>query len=406
MSHHVHRIGYHFRAQIVEEACAELGYTIRRGRFVKEADLQAQHEQNRMAQILARHGVQMNQQMERETPTQVRAAIKELFPRIPEEDLEQIVQHAWEKDSRRVGTNATLDLPRRVQLAVIARIRHTYTDYDFLLKAFEWKEARRITEPGCLQKLIEWRGEHDDENDNELEEIVRETIVIDDDDVDDTVNGSEADDEDSAAELGDTSDGSIEFTHELAADEDLGAESVDETSKNFATRPQQWQRRVEAQNNIARQKIGAARQQLRNGPPPQAPYGRLQDRADHALTGNRNAPPLHLRAIERREAPDAVRSAAQVFCMVRAALRIMVERLACPLPFSANIAYIRRKRHDLYHINSPLSRRTPRMMYDFRRRMSRRQHSHLHITLTLHQPWLCTIARSSLSSRVNAQQRC
>ena len=209
---------------------------------------------------MARHGLKpiVDQTAMQESPAQVRGAIKELFPRIPDEDLEDIVTRAWQEGSHRVGTNAMLELPRRVQLATIARIRHTYTDYDQLLRAFGWAQARQDSEQDCLQKLIEWRGENDNEDDNELEEIVRETIVIDDDE-EGIEYGSEADDEDSDAEISDASDASIEVLHELAPEDDLGAESSFENSR---------QHRVDRRNDDVRQRIGAVRQQMRNGFPP------------------------------------------------------------------------------------------------------------------------------------------
>lgn len=264
VSHHIHRVGYHFRAEVVESACQELGYVLARQGFVKESQLEEQREQSKMARALAKFGLHFD--VEKETDLQVRAAVKELFPRMPEMDLTQVLRHAWEKGADRVGTNMEMDLPRRVQLAVLARIRHTYTDYDRLLRAFEWKDARALVEPVCLKKLIEWRGEVDDGNDDELEEIVRETIVIDDDD-DDIL--SEADDEGSTElDDGNVSDTSIEISHNPVALEDIGAESHDESSRRFLQKyrppPQaaHSQRRLEDVN----QKIDATRQQLRNGP--------------------------------------------------------------------------------------------------------------------------------------------
>lgn len=269
VSHHIHRIGYHFRSDVVDDACQELGYIYLNKRFVKEADLRMQNENSRLARSMAKHGIVWDQSLPQENNEQVRTAIKELFPRIPEDDLKAILKHAWEEGTNRVGTNSSIELPRRVQLATIARIRHEYTDYDRLLRAFEWKEARALVEPTCLKKLIEWRGENEDDNDNELEEIVRETIVIDDDDdVGPRRHGSEADDEDSAADTdqGYASDTSLEISHKPAAVEDLCAESHDERSRRFLDRHQPRLRNVQQRYIDVRQKIGLARQQLRNAP--------------------------------------------------------------------------------------------------------------------------------------------
>lgn len=266
VSHHIHRVGYHFRAEVVEEACQALGYVVTRKGFVKETQLEEQREQSKMAQALAKFGLHYD--VEKETDLQVMAAVKELFPKMPERDLTQVLHHAWEKGADRIGTNMEIDLPRRVQLAVLARIRHEYTDYDRLLRAFEWKDARALVEPVCLKKLIEWRGEVDDgSNDDELEEIVRETIVIDDDD--DVL--SEADDEGSTElEDGNVSDTSIEISHKPVALDDIGAESHDENSRMFMQkyRPMPRTHRYYQQRDTeVQQKIDAARQSMRNAPP-------------------------------------------------------------------------------------------------------------------------------------------
>lgn len=281
VSFHIHRIGYHFKSEVLEEACTELGYIYHRDRFVKETDLLQQHRDNALAQTLAKYGLRHNPLKDaqganaRESPEVVAAAIKELFPRIQDADLDMIVKHAWAEGSDRVGTNAELGLPRRVQLAVIARIRHTYTDYDTLLRVFDWSDARILVEPDCLKKLIEWRGETEDDDDNVFEEIVRETIVIDDEEEEDGVRrrGSEADDEDSARELepGGASETELEITHHEVTDIDVGAESVDERTRRYiGVPPVRRSQKLQERSNIARQKIGAARQRLRNGEPPKA----------------------------------------------------------------------------------------------------------------------------------------
>ncbi|KAI6887295.1 hypothetical protein KC360_g1695 [Hortaea werneckii] len=256
ISHHIHRVGYHFRAEVVEDACEQLKYTVYDDKYMKESDLPARSQG--LQSTLLKYGIDpaaVNRFDNSESPDKVGAAIKELFPRIPDQDLREIVHHAWEEGTRRVGTNSTLELPRRVQLATTARIRHMYTDYDRLLRAFEWKDARAMIEAECLKKLIEWRGESgDDADDEELEEIVRETIVLDDDDQTVSGNTSEADDD------GDASDASVEITHVT----DFGAESgVDDRTRRWLDRSRPRQKAGRQRAAIAKQKIGAARQQLR-----------------------------------------------------------------------------------------------------------------------------------------------
>lgn len=73
-----------------------------------------------------------------------------------------------------------LPLARRAQLAVVAHIRHVYTNYDKLLRVTSFQEARSAVEEPCLAMLVQWRG--DDENGaTVLEDVFREVIVISDD---------------------------------------------------------------------------------------------------------------------------------------------------------------------------------------------------------------------------------
>lgn len=129
-----------------------------------------------------------------EATKQVETAIRDLFPKIPEADLKSIAQRAFQevrftkfsknlasdklKGSGRVGTAARLTLERRVQLAVLAHIRHVYTNYDEMLKKGTWQDARRHVERSCIDQLVKWRGE-DDSDGHEFEDVFREIIVLD-----------------------------------------------------------------------------------------------------------------------------------------------------------------------------------------------------------------------------------
>lgn len=68
-----------------------------------------------------------------------------------------------------------------MQLAVVAHIRHVYTDYDKMLKTGTWMQARQNVEHVSLAKLKEWRDESGEQS-NEIEDTFREVIVLDDDD--------------------------------------------------------------------------------------------------------------------------------------------------------------------------------------------------------------------------------
>lgn len=110
-------------------------------------------------------------------------------------------------------------MARRVQLAVVAHIRHTYTEYDNILKhkTGTWTEARQQVEHVSLAKLKEWRDETDEAS-NELEDTFREVIVLDDDD-------DSSDDESSSAP--ETREPSMEIVSNRATARDLQPEVVD-----------------------------------------------------------------------------------------------------------------------------------------------------------------------------------
>jgi len=74
-----------------------------------------------------------------------------------------------------------------VQLAVVAHIRHIYTNYDKLLRKGDYVLARAQVEQPTLDKLLTWRRD-DDDDPNAMEGILREVIVIPDDDEEDESN--------------------------------------------------------------------------------------------------------------------------------------------------------------------------------------------------------------------------
>ncbi|KAL2786187.1 hypothetical protein BJX66DRAFT_39290 [Aspergillus keveii] len=170
LSQHVHRIGYHFPSAIVAAVCMDRGlYLTSTGKtvpFYSMGNDTGAAETNSVSQITIN--------------TEARDVLKDLFPNIPDNDLNQIIKTAFQKGQRKVGTAVELPLARRAQLAVVAHIRHIYTNYDRLLKTTSFHEARAAVEQPTLAKLVEWRG--DDENGKTvLEDVFREVIVISDD---------------------------------------------------------------------------------------------------------------------------------------------------------------------------------------------------------------------------------
>ncbi|OLN95366.1 hypothetical protein CCHL11_04745 [Colletotrichum chlorophyti] len=180
LSQQIHRIGHHFRENIVDQALLDLGMD-----SVPEIELVGEGEDQ--VEKIPEDQAEINEQAD--------AALRELFPRIPNTDRQEIINHAFHKGRMFngelvVGLQQNLSLSRRVQLAVLAHIRHNHTRYDELLRETTWNNARRATEQLCLDILVKWRG--DDENGrNQLDEILREVVVLSDDSDDEEDSGEE-----------------------------------------------------------------------------------------------------------------------------------------------------------------------------------------------------------------------
>ncbi|WAO83099.1 DUF2293 domain-containing protein [Fusarium falciforme] len=176
LSHQVHRIGHHIRETIVEEARASLGHILDRTLPPTGGSPEPIPES------------------QEEYDAQVDAALRDLFPRIPNTDRQMIIEHAFRRGTssktEKVGLSADITLARRVQLAVLAHIRHTHTRYDTLLRETTWQNARKVVEALCLDTLVKWRGDEESGRD-QLDEILREVVVISDSEEE---SGEETDD--------------------------------------------------------------------------------------------------------------------------------------------------------------------------------------------------------------------
>ncbi|KAH7320891.1 hypothetical protein B0I35DRAFT_201996 [Stachybotrys elegans] len=170
LSNQVHRIGHQFRQTIIEEARATLKHVSRSNPVATDGKPEPIPES------------------QEEYNEQVDAVIRDLFPRIPHTDRKIIIEHAFQfnrtqnprgSDRDRVGLSADITLARRVQLAVLAHIRHNHTRYDELLKETKWESARKVVESLCLDILVKWRGDEETGRD-QLDEILREVVVISD----------------------------------------------------------------------------------------------------------------------------------------------------------------------------------------------------------------------------------
>ncbi|KAJ4301526.1 hypothetical protein N0V90_003619 [Kalmusia sp. IMI 367209] len=223
ISAHVHRIGHHFPLEIIELACKKFNYRYSESRGLERTrdspEYGPAYVERGIADYEQRQRLQGNLVTDTDDKDHIRGAIREIFPKIPEADLTSIANHAFEEGTNRVGNAKGLSLARRVQLAVVAHIRHTYTEYDNILKhkTGTWTEARQRVEHVSLAKLKEWRDETDEAS-KELEETFREVIVLDDDEDD------SSDDETSASN---TREPSMEIVSNRATARDLQPELVD-----------------------------------------------------------------------------------------------------------------------------------------------------------------------------------
>lgn len=178
---HMNRVGHHIRRTIVEEARAQLGQPL-----------------EYFLETVNGHPEPIPESQE-EINAQADGVIRDLFPRMPNTDRQMIIDHSFRKghQNRTVGLAANITLSRRVQLAVLAHIRHTHTRYDQLLREVGWSNARKAVESVCLDFLVKWRGDEETGRD-QLDEILREIIVIsdsEDSDTDDDGNSDASDDD-------------------------------------------------------------------------------------------------------------------------------------------------------------------------------------------------------------------
>ncbi|OTB05323.1 hypothetical protein M426DRAFT_319873 [Hypoxylon sp. CI-4A] len=166
LEHHMNRVGYHFRQMIVDQARSQLPPTPK----------STKTDQPGKPEPIPEKQAEINAQADK--------VLKDLFPRIPNTDRHEIINHAFRKDGTfrgeaRVGMVKELTLARRVQLAALAHIRHTHTRYDQLLKQSSWGNARKAVEKPCLDIIVKWRGDEETGRD-QLDEILREVIEISD----------------------------------------------------------------------------------------------------------------------------------------------------------------------------------------------------------------------------------
>ncbi|MCJ1310329.1 hypothetical protein MMC25_003992 [Agyrium rufum] len=78
--------------------------------------------------------------------TNARAILALKFPRIPQEDVDRVIKHAFRRGSGRIGRCQVIEEETKVVRAVYAHIRHKHTKYDELLKQTENAHKRSGSE--------------------------------------------------------------------------------------------------------------------------------------------------------------------------------------------------------------------------------------------------------------------
>ncbi|KAF2233313.1 hypothetical protein EV356DRAFT_213825 [Viridothelium virens] len=95
--------------------------------------------------------------------SKARVALGERYVAMPAADMDAILARAFAKGSGNVGRTTTLDPARRASLAVEAHVRHTYTEYDGLLREGVAREEARRRIAGRVRGVKGgWRGDKGD----------------------------------------------------------------------------------------------------------------------------------------------------------------------------------------------------------------------------------------------------
>ncbi|KAI9888289.1 MAG: hypothetical protein M1814_000761 [Vezdaea aestivalis] len=163
-------LGYFFNKQVVRESRVQLGFEYGRDRHSRRP-IPAQRTRTFEEQV--------------HLDNEAYKAISELYPRMPLDNRRAIVDLAFDLHKANVGSDNLVPIRQRVDLAVVAHIRHCFTDYDSLLKADKQSDARRkarqTIEETIMAQVVEWRAPDDNSNDDgQTEAVLREFIVIDD----------------------------------------------------------------------------------------------------------------------------------------------------------------------------------------------------------------------------------
>jgi hypothetical protein len=97
LSHHVHRVGHHFPIEIVNLACSKFGYVYDEQRGLRKLTSAPNWIARGFEDYSSRQVLHGRPKTKSENKEDTRGAIREMFPKIPETDLNSIVNHAFEE---------------------------------------------------------------------------------------------------------------------------------------------------------------------------------------------------------------------------------------------------------------------------------------------------------------------
>ena len=105
LSHEVHRVGYHFPSAVVEKACTSLSVTLsssgrviyKQGAVPVYAPVSSKKKKSKKKGSVLQQAFAQIEASQAEIDTEARQAIRDLFPKIPEENLVAVVQLAFKK---------------------------------------------------------------------------------------------------------------------------------------------------------------------------------------------------------------------------------------------------------------------------------------------------------------------
>lgn len=94
------------------------------------------------------------------TRNEFKAVLLRQFPNIPSHSVENVLDHTLKKSSGRVGRTGTRSVEDKVRLAVVAHVRHKWTEYETLLRRGMPREKARAEVKGEIGKILQsWGGQ-------------------------------------------------------------------------------------------------------------------------------------------------------------------------------------------------------------------------------------------------------